>query len=126
MKSGKSTMGKRSRACEFSAAERRKIHTRDHETCIFCRLGYRPSPEAGGALQIMHYLGRGSKGGLGIEQNGALGCVYHHQMMDNGFYHDEMHTLFREYLKSCYPEWDEESLKYDKWRWIEEVKHGRG
>lgn len=117
MKSGKSTMGKRKNACEFSAAERRKIHERDHETCIFCRLGYRPSSEAGGALQIMHYAGR-SQGGLGIAENGALGCVYHHQMMDNGHYHDEMHALFREYLKSFYPEWNEDFLKYDKWRFL--------
>lgn len=111
-------MSKRSKACEFSAKERKKIHERDNETCLFCRLGYRMSHEAGGELQIMHYLGRGSKGGLGIAENGALGCIYHHQMLDNGLYHDEMHTLFREYLKSFYTEWNEDSLKYDKWRWL--------
>lgn len=112
-------MSKRSNACEFSAKERKKIHLRDNETCIFCRLGYRMSNEASiGDLQIMHYLGRGSKGGLGIEQNGGLGCIYHHQMLDNGLYHDEMHALFRGYLKSFYPDWDERRLVYDKWAFL--------
>lgn len=101
--------------CEFSAQERRKIHERDNETCLFCRLGYRPSFEAGGALQVMHYVGR-AQGGLGIAENGALGCVYHHQMLDNGLYHNEMKAIFRGYLKSHYPEWDESALIYNKWK----------
>ena len=108
-------MGKRSKACEFSAAERRKIHERDHETCIFCRLGYKPSKEAGGYLQCAHYVAR-SQGGVGVEQNGALACVYHHQMLDNGLYHDEMQKLFREYLEEHYPGWNESELTYDKWK----------
>lgn len=108
-------MSARSRACEFSAAERRKIHERDHETCIFCRLGYKPSKEAGGYPQVMHYVAR-SHGGLGIEQNGALGCAYHHQMLDNGLYHTEMQGIFRGYLKAHYPDWDESALIYNKWK----------
>ena len=113
-------MSKRSNACEFSAKERKKIHLRDNETCIFCRLGYRMSNEAGiGDLQIAHLVAR-SHGGLGIEQNGALLCIYHHQMLDNGNQGNrhEMESLFRGYLKSFYPDWDEESLKYNKWGFL--------
>lgn len=107
-------MGKRSKACEFSAEVRHRIWERDHG-CIFCRLGYKPSSEAGGYPQVMHYVAR-SHGGLGVEQNGALGCAYHHQMLDNGLYHDEMQKLFREYLEEHYPGWNESELTYDKWK----------
>lgn len=112
-------MSKRSRLCEFSAKEREKIHKRDNETCLFCRLGYHMSSQAGiGDLQIAHLVAR-SHGGLGIEQNGALLCIYHHQMLDNGNLGNrhEMESLFRGYLKSFYPDWDESKLVYDKWGW---------
>jgi hypothetical protein len=78
-------------------------------------MGYKITNEAGGALQVMHYVGR-AQGGKGVEENGALGCVYHHQMLDNGLYHNEMKGLFRSYLKSHYPEWDESALIYNKWK----------
>lgn len=114
-------MSKRSRLCEFSAKEREKIHKRDNETCLFCRLGYHMSSQAGiGDLQIAHFVAR-SQGGMGVEQNGALLCIYHHQMLDNGNLGNrhEMETLFREYLKSFYPDWSEDSLKYNKWSFLE-------
>lgn len=107
-----------SKACEFSPKARKEIHIRDGG-CIFCQMGYRPSCEAGGALQIMHFVPRSQKG-LGIPENGALGCVYHHQMLDNGLYHEEMKEMFREYLMSHYPEWNESSLVYDKWSFLKE------
>ena len=31
----------------------------------------------------MHIVNK-SQGGLGIEQNGVLGCRYHHGLLDNG------------------------------------------
>ena len=64
----------------------------------------------------MHYIPR-SRGGLGIPQNGAIGCRYHHQMMDQGSEgrRPEMLGLFAQYLKGLYPEWDESKLIYDKW-----------
>ena len=54
----------------------------------------------------------------GIPQNGAVGCQYHHEMLDNGSKgkRDEMLEIFRSYLKDSYPDWDEKNLVYDKWK----------
>lgn len=113
---------KRKYACEFNSIERNKIKKRDRGQCIFCSMGYRKSYECAiGELQIMHYIPR-SQGGLGTEQNGALGCIYHHQMMDNGLYGNEMRRMFREYLEEHYPNWNEEKLKYDKWKIFSKAK----
>ena len=66
---------------------------------------------------IMHYIPR-SQGGLGIAENGALGCHYHHQLMDNGNkgLRDEMLSYMKEYLEMHYPNWNEEDLIYNKWK----------
>lgn len=66
---------------------------------------------------IMHYIPR-SKGGLGIPQNGAVGCQYHHEMMDNGNTgnRDEMLEIFKAHLQQHYPDWNEKDLVYNKWR----------
>lgn len=66
---------------------------------------------------IMHYIPR-SAGGLGIEENGALGCLTHHDMMDNGFQgrRKEMLALYKEYMQGIYPDWNEDNLVYKKWR----------
>ena len=79
-------MSKRSKACEFTPKVRRAIKDRDRGRCIFCSLlGNSGYP----ATQIMHYVGR-AQGGLGVEKNGALGCVYHHQQLDNSDKRDAM------------------------------------
>jgi predicted restriction endonuclease len=65
----------------------------------------------------MHYIPR-SHNGLGIAENGVLGCRYHHEMMDNGNTgrREEMLEIMRGYLKSKYQNWDSEKLVYSKWR----------
>lgn len=109
---------RRSRKTEFSAKERKRIYSRDRG-CIFCRLGYAPgtAEDAYGRsiLETMHYLPR-SQGGLGIAENAALGCKYHHMMLDNGSggRRQEMRALMAEYLRSCYPDWQEDKLYYAK------------
>lgn len=109
---------KRTKACEFSDKERVKIYERDRYGCIFCRMGYMPTDNtfAKGTLSVMHYIPR-SHGGLGVEQNGALGCQHHHEMMDNGNKgnREEMLEMFRNYLKLHYHDWDESKLIYNKW-----------
>lgn len=112
---------KQARAREFSQSERKKIIERDRGQCIFCEMGYKPDPEenwlASEIKSIMHYIPR-SKNGLGIEQNGAIGCEYHHHMLDNGpeGNREEMMILFERYLRNYYPEWNKEKLIYSKWR----------
>ena len=104
-------MGRRAKACEFSAAVRRKIKERDKGQCIFCNMFGNSGFEAN---QIMHYVAR-SQGGLGVEQNGALGCVEHHQALDNSPARADMKKLFKDYLTGFYPDWDEKKLAYSKW-----------
>lgn len=109
-------MSRRSKACEFSAGERKKIKARDEGQCIFCKMfGYSGYE----ATQIMHYIPR-SHGGLGVEKNGALGCVVHHQMLDNSDKRKVMQDLFKSYLYGCYDDWTEKDLIYSKWAWTEE------
>ena len=77
---------KLTRQLEFTAKDRKAIHKRDNETCVFCAAGYEPPEDPAycrTALQIMHIVPR-SQLGMGVEQNGVLGCVWHHQMLDNG------------------------------------------
>ena len=109
---------KRTRACEFSHKAREEIYTRDRG-CIFCRMGYMMEGAFPGDLTIfetMHYISR-SQGGLGIAKNGAIGCKWHHMMLDHGNKgnRDEMQQLFRDYLKDNYRDWDEKDLVYSKW-----------
>ena len=67
----------------------------------------------------MHYIPR-SDNGLGIPENGALGCQYHHTMMDNGNEgrREEMLGIFKEYLMNEYKDWNEDDLRYSKWDFL--------
>lgn len=116
----KNRSSKAAKAREFSQAEKEKIFLRDAGQCIFCRKNYHMEDATWlgkEILSIMHYVPR-SKNGLGIAENGALGCQYHHNMMDNGnkSRRYEMLQIFRKYLQSQYTDWDEEKLTYSKWR----------
>lgn len=103
-------MGKVSKACEFSPRVRRAIKERDGG-CIFCQMyGYSGFPPT----QIMHYVGRAQLG-LGIEKNGAWGCVVHHQELDNGKDGEALRSAFKEYLENVYDDWNAEDLVYHKW-----------
>ena len=112
-------MSKRSRACEFSSAVRIKIYERQRGQCLFCLMGYEmegAEPYELSLYEMMHVVPR-SHGGLGIEQNGVLGCIYHHRMMDNGSggKRKEMLEICREYLKRCYPGYDFSRVIYTKY-----------
>ena len=111
---------KQAKLREFNKAAREDIKRRDQGQCIFCAAGYRMEGATWygrSLLSIMHYIPR-SQGGLGIPQNGALGCQYHHEMLDNGNKGNrvEMLEIFREHLKENYTDWDEKKLVYDKWK----------
>lgn len=107
---------KRTRATEFGKCARANIKARDGG-CIFCKMKYKMPPEGTYGLdqfQIMHYVPR-SQGGRGIQENGAVGCIYHHNLLDNGKNtRKEMLQMFEEYLKSKYPFWDKKNLFYRK------------
>ena len=116
----KNKKSKQAKAREFSKSVREEIYYRDKEECIFCQMGYNMDKATWFGREIksvMHYIPR-SKNGLGIPQNGAIGCQYHHEMMDNGNSgrREEMLNLFKGYLKEKYADWKEENLVYSKWR----------
>lgn len=111
---------RRTRALEFPPMERATIKERDGG-CIFCRINYRMPADKEkysfslSIMSIMHYISR-AKGGLGIKENGAIGCQWHHDMLDNGKdgHREEMLEYFKGYLKLNYPDWEESKLIYQK------------
>lgn len=105
---------KRSKACEFSRETRERIAERDGG-CVFCQIYFKLPPHPMRATDIMHIIPR-SQGGLGIEQNGVLGCRWHHEMMDNGYKGERpsMIAYLKEYMKRNYPDWDESKVTYKK------------
>jgi len=64
---------------------------------------------------VAHFIPR-TKGGLGIEENMLTLCAKCHRKYDNsrGAQREGYEEEFREYLKSCYPDWDEKKLIYHK------------
>ena len=109
---------KLTRHLEFTAKARKAIHKRDQETCVFCAAGYKPPEDPAycrTALQIMHIVPR-SQLGMGVEQNGVLGCVWHHQMLDNGNLENrkEMIKMLEERMRRIYPGWTREKVTYRK------------
>lgn len=110
---------KQAKAHDFSPATRKLIVERDGDNCIFCQQQYHMEGAGWYALtirSIMHFIPR-SAGGLGIPENGAVGCQWHHEMLDNGNTgrREEMLKIFEEYLQQQYPYWDKKKLVYSKW-----------
>lgn len=106
---------KRTRACDFTQKERVRINERDGG-CIFCRMRYHMEGADSyntSIHEIMHYIPR-SQGGLGIGRNAAVGCKYHHVMLDESTHREEMRELFKKYLQSMYRDWNEKDLVYQK------------
>ena len=107
-------MHERTKKLQFDAKARQAIADRDG-WCIFCQIGYKMPKEPCQTTDIMHIVGR-AQGGLGIEQNGVLGCRHHHMMMDNGNGGDReaMQEYIEKYMKRFYPDWSREALYYRK------------
>lgn len=83
------------------------IAERDGNECLFCKMQYHMdkcrSEMLLGIPDIMHYINK-SQGGLGIEENGVLGCRYHHGLLDNGNLglRPEMLEIMKEHLMQQY------------------------
>lgn len=113
---------KQAKIREFSPQARREIIQRDNNECIFCAMNYFVGNGTWFGREIkgiMHYIPR-SQNGKGIPRNGAVGCQYHHEMLDNGNKGNrkEMLDIFANYLRSKYSDWNEEELVYSKWDFL--------
>lgn len=100
---------KRAKACAIPTRVKKRVAERDSvdgwPCCVLCGSN-RALPEA-------HFIPR-SQGGLGIEENILTLCRPCHYEFDNG--DAETRARLKErariYLRSKYPEWDEEALVY--------------
>lgn len=97
---------KRSKATDIPKKTKEIVWERDNHCCIVCGSPY--------GMPNAHYISR-AHGGLGIEQNIVTLCQTCHDRYDNGDKREEYGTWIRAYLKSKYPDWDEEKLYYQKW-----------
>lgn len=84
-------MSKRSNWCEYDKETRKYIKKRDKNECVICHKK--------GALQIMHIFVSRAKGGKGCKENGCLGCVKCHQIIDNPI--GKENELSKKYLDFC-------------------------
>ena len=105
---------KRSKATDISMAVKKKVWERDNGRCVVCGNNYNVMPNA-------HYISR-SNGGLGIEQNVVTLCTELtdnkcHRQYDFGTKEEKelIGSIIKEYLKSKYDNWNEETLIYKKW-----------
>lgn len=94
----------RTKALEIPPKVKNAVYERDGGACIWC--AKRGQPNA-------HYIPR-SRGGLGIEQNILTLCWDCHMAYDQTGNRERMGDFFKGYLKSKYPDWDEENLIYKK------------
>lgn len=100
---------KRAKAVEFSAKTRKIIKERDGYQCICCG--------SSSMLSIAHMIPR-SKGGLGIEQNGALLCAECHFIADQGRDYGERYRInqaLRNHLQELYPDFKDQDRVYRKY-----------
>jgi hypothetical protein len=98
-------MSIRSNWCEYDKETRKYIKKRDNNECFICHNK--------GALQIMHIFISRAKGGKGCKENGVLGCVKCHRIIDNPI-GIEQNKLSQVYLNKCKQYLiDKENIKYN-------------
>lgn len=95
---------KRTKALEIPSRVKNAVYERDNGACVWC--AKRGEPNA-------HYVPR-SQGGKGIEENILTLCWDCHMRYDQSEHRAKMREFFKSYLKSKYPDWDEENLIYKK------------
>ena len=109
---------------EFDKETRKYIKKRDNNKCVICG--------SKGALQIMHIFLNRSHGGKGCKENGCLGCVKCHKILDNPI-GEEQNRLSQDYKAICmqhlfnkehiiYNDEFIKSLKFDKKKYKEETE----
>ena len=70
------------------------------------------------ATTVRHFIPR-SAGGLGIEENGLTLCFDCHYAFDHTPQRAELRQHLKAYLQECYPDWNEDALRYKKYACFE-------
>lgn len=100
-------MNKQAKAVDIPQSVKCEVWERDDHRCVLCGSPY--------AMPNAHYIAR-SHGGLGIPENIVTLCLVCHDRYDNSTERTYLRQELRAYLKGIYPDWDEETLVYHKWR----------
>lgn len=100
-------MNARTKATSIPPKIKQAVEERDNHYCIFCG-----SPNARGEA---HVISR-AQSGMGVEKNLITVCRSCHSKMDNSQARPLYVEKAKEYLKSVYPDWNEEELIYNKWK----------
>lgn len=93
---------KRTKALAIPREVKEKVWERDG-CCVYCGSPF--------GIPNAHYIAR-SHGGLGLEENILTLCPDCHRAYDQSTKRKDMKEFFRDYLKSKYPEWDEQKIIY--------------
>ena len=96
---------RRTIACDIAVGVKKAVYERDGGACVWCAKQGQPNA---------HYIPR-SHNGLGIEENILTLDWECHLRYDQGEDRLWMKEFFKDYLKTKYPDWDEEKLIYKKW-----------
>lgn len=106
---------KRTKALEIPLEVKKAVADRDSidgwVCCVFCGKPTPPTNQL--AFSNAHYISRG-QGGLGVEENILSLCWECHLKYDQSTDRPKMKAFFKDYLKTKYPDWDEEKLVYKK------------
>ena len=108
-------MRTRTKALGITIRVKEEVADRDsfdgYPCCVLCGL---PAPQYNRlAFSCAHYISR-SQGGLGVEENILTLCPNCHRRYDNTEERAKLKPFFGRYLKSHYPDWDEQNLVYQK------------
>ena len=100
---------RRAKATDIPQNVKETVWERDGHRCLICG-----SPQA---MPNAHIVSR-AQGGLGVEQNIVTLCRECHHRMDNSQARKVYLARCIEYIKMHYPDWTDESVTYDKWKFL--------
>lgn len=100
-------MNTRTKQTNIDSKTKKIVHDRDGGYCIIC------GTPVDWAFSNAHIVPR-SKGGLGVEENIVTLCMQCHHELDQTTKGKELMKYVKKYIKSFYPDWNEEELKYKK------------
>lgn len=99
-------MNKRKTITDIGSRSRKTVHSRDGLRCVYCGRTDKP-------IELAHYISR-SHGGKGVPENLVSLCADCHRQFD-GTGRNKMHGYIVDYLKSHYPDWNEQDQIFRKW-----------